>query len=131
PPVPVRGGDGRAADRRAARGAVRRRRPAPARVLRLVQPRAAACGHRPDPGPRQRAHPQRQHPNGSGPNASSAVAVVPPSPAEVVAGLPAPLADGGDPAAGYLALLAGMESDAQAQALLGAVTGDAGVAPGV
>ena len=70
-------------------------------------------------------------PNGSTPNGTSAVVVAPPPPAEVVAGLPAPLADGGDPAAGYLASLAGLEPDAQAQQLLGAVTGDAGVAPDV
>jgi serine/threonine-protein kinase PknG len=49
----------------------------------------------------------------------------------VVAGLPVPLADGTDPAAGYLAPLAGLEPAAQAQALLGAVTGDAGAPPGV
>ncbi len=118
PPLPVGGGDGRAADRRAARGAVGRRRPAQARVLRPVQPRAAGHRHRPDPGePRQRA--------------TGALAVPPPPAAEVVAGLPAPLADGTDPAAGYLATLAGLDPAQQAQALLGAVTGDAGVPPGV
>jgi serine/threonine-protein kinase PknG len=51
--------------------------------------------------------------------------------AEVMAGLPAPLVDGGDPAAGYLASLGGLEPAQQAQALLGAVTGDAGVPPDV
>jgi serine/threonine-protein kinase PknG len=57
--------------------------------------------------------------------------VAPPSPADVVAGLPAPLADGGDAAASYLASLASLELAAQAEALLGAVTGDASVAPDV
>ncbi|HEY0937686.1 MAG TPA: tetratricopeptide repeat protein [Trebonia sp.] len=58
-------------------------------------------------------------------------AVSPPPAAEVIAGLPAPLADGTDPAAGYLATLGGLEPAQQAQALLGAVTGDAGVPPEV
>ena len=53
-PVPVGGRDGRAADRRAAGGAVGRRRPAPARVLRPVQPRAAGHRHRPEPRARER-----------------------------------------------------------------------------
>ena len=52
PPVPVRGRDGRTADRRAARGALGRRRPAQARVLRPVQPRVAGDRHRPGPGRR-------------------------------------------------------------------------------
>jgi serine/threonine-protein kinase PknG len=69
--------------------------------------------------------------NGSGANGSGTLAVLPPSAAEVVAGLPAPLADGTDPAAGYLATLAGLDPAQQAQALLGAVTGDAGVPPEV
>ncbi|MGH3208632.1 MAG: tetratricopeptide repeat protein [Trebonia sp.] len=56
--------------------------------------------------------------------------MTPPPAAEVIAGLPAPLADGTDPAAGYLATLAGLELGQQAQKLL-AVTGDAGVPPGV
>ncbi len=64
-------------------------------------------------------------------NGSGILAVTPPPAAEVIAGLPAPLADGTDPAAGYLATLAGLEPAQQAQALLGAVTGDAGVPPGV
>jgi serine/threonine-protein kinase PknG len=64
-------------------------------------------------------------------NASSALTVGPPPAAEVIAGLPAPLADGTDPAAGYLAPLAGLEAGQQAQTLLGVVTGDAGVPPGV
>ena len=55
----------------------------------------------------------------------------PPPGSDIIAGLPAPLADGTDPAAGYLAALGGLEPAQQAQALLGAVTGDAGVAPAV
>ena len=49
----------------------------------------------------------------------------------MIAGLPAPLADGGDPAAGYLATLGGLEPAEQAEALLAAITGDAGVPPAV
>jgi serine/threonine-protein kinase PknG len=64
-------------------------------------------------------------------NGNGALTVTPPAAAEVIAGLPAPLADGTDPAAGYLATLAGLDAAHQAQALLGAVTGDAGVPPGV
>jgi serine/threonine-protein kinase PknG len=67
----------------------------------------------------------------AGANGNGALTVTPPPAAEVTAGLPAPLADGTDPAAGYLATLAGLEAAQQAQALLGAVTGDAGVPPGV
>jgi serine/threonine-protein kinase PknG len=69
--------------------------------------------------------------NGNGKNGSGALAVLPPPAAEVIAGLPVPLADGTDPAAVYLATLAGLEPAQQAQALLGAVTGDASVPPGV
>ena len=50
-----------------------------------------------------------------------------PSAAEIIAGLPVPLVDGADPAAGYLATLGGLEPAAQADALLGAVTGDGAV----
>jgi serine/threonine-protein kinase PknG len=81
--------------------------------------------------------PNGSTPNGSTPNGGTqhgngvAVVVAPPSPAAVVAGLPAPLADGGDAAASYLASLASLEPAAQAEALLGAVTGDASVAPDV
>jgi len=64
-------------------------------------------------------------------NGNGILAVTPPPAAEVIAGLPAPLPDGSDPAAGYLARLAGLEPAELAQALLGAVTGDAGVPPGV
>jgi serine/threonine-protein kinase PknG len=62
---------------------------------------------------------------------TGAVAVPPPPAVEVVAGLPVPLADGSDPGAGYLATHAGLEPAEQAQVLLGAVTGDAGVPPEV
>jgi len=64
-------------------------------------------------------------------NGNGALAVPAPPRAEVIAGLPAPLADGSDPAAGYLATLAGLAPAAQAQALRGAVAGDAGVPPAV
>jgi len=57
--------------------------------------------------------------------------VTPPPAAEVISGMPAPLPDGTDPAAGYLATLGGLEPAQQAQALLGAVNGDAGVPPDV
>ena len=60
-----------------------------------------------------------------------ALAVPAPASAEVIAGLPAPLIDGSDPAVGYLATLAGLAPAAQAQALGGAVAGDAGVPPEV
>jgi serine/threonine-protein kinase PknG len=68
--------------------------------------------------------------NGNGTGTGTAT-VTPPPAADVVAGLPVPLVDGADPAAGYLATLASLEPAAQAQALLGAVTGDAGLQPGV
>jgi serine/threonine-protein kinase PknG len=58
-------------------------------------------------------------------------AVPAPPLAEVIAGLPAPLTDGSDPAAGYLATLAGLDPVPQAQALRGAVAGEAGVPPAV
>ncbi len=60
-----------------------------------------------------------------------ALAVPAPASAEVIAGLPAPLIDGSDPAVGYLATLAGLAPAAQAQKLGGAVAGDAGVPPEV
>jgi serine/threonine-protein kinase PknG len=75
------------------------------------------------------AHPDGT--SGNGTHGNGAAAVPPPPAAEVVAGLPVPLADGTDPAAGYLATLAGLEPAQQAHALFGAVTGDAGVPPGV
>jgi len=69
--------------------------------------------------------------SGNGARGNGAAAVPPPPAAEVVAGLPVPLADGTDPAASYLATLAGLEPAQQAHALFGAVTGDAGVPPEV
>jgi serine/threonine-protein kinase PknG len=69
--------------------------------------------------------------NGANGNGANAGAVPPPTAAEVVAGLPVPLADGSDPASGYLATLASLEAGQQAQKLLGAVTGDTGVPPEV
>src|SRR5215469_2171931 len=64
-------------------------------------------------------------PDGSG------VQVSPPSAVEVIAGLPVPLVDGSDPAAGYLATLGGLEPEHQAAVLLAAVTGDGSVPPAV
>ena len=64
-------------------------------------------------------------------NGKGALTVAPPPAAEVIAGLPAPLADGTDAAASYLATLAGLDAAHQAQTLLGAVTGDASVPPSV
>jgi serine/threonine-protein kinase PknG len=49
--------------------------------------------------------------------------VSPPPVAEVIAGLPAPVADGTDPAAGYLATLGPLPPEQQAAALLAAVAG--------
>ncbi|MGH3251738.1 MAG: tetratricopeptide repeat protein, partial [Trebonia sp.] len=65
------------------------------------------------------------------PNGNGTLAVPPPPAAEVIAGLPAPLVDGADPAAGYLPTLAGLEPAQQAEKLLGAVAGDGGVPPEV
>ena len=56
-----------------------------------------------------------------------AITVRMPPAADVTAALPAPLVDGGDPAAGYLATLAGHEPGQQADTLMGAVGGNAGV----
>jgi serine/threonine-protein kinase PknG len=55
----------------------------------------------------------------------------PPPAAEVIDGLPAPLADGTDPAAGYLATLGGLPPVHQVAALTAAIAGDAGVPPPV
>ena len=74
--------------------------------------------------------PASANPNGTA-SGNGTLAVTPPKAPEVIAGLPVPLADGTDPAAGYLATLGGLEPDQQAQKLLGAVTGDAGVPPDV
>jgi serine/threonine-protein kinase PknG len=50
-----------------------------------------------------------------------------PPAADIIAGLPMPQVDRTDPAAGYLATFAGLESGQRAVALLGAITGDSGV----
>jgi len=50
-----------------------------------------------------------------------------PAAAEVIAGLPVPLAESADPAAGYLATLAGLPPEQQAAALLAAVAGQGGI----
>jgi serine/threonine-protein kinase PknG len=55
----------------------------------------------------------------------------PPRPAEVVAGLPAPLADGSDPAAGYLATLSSLDLPLRAASLSAAVSGQPGTPPDV
>jgi serine/threonine-protein kinase PknG len=60
-----------------------------------------------------------------GAQAVKRVQVSPPSAAEAIAGLPVPLADGTDPAAGYLATLGALEPEQQAAALLAAVAGGA------
>ena len=62
---------------------------------------------------------------------NGALGVPAPPLAEVIAGLPAPLTDGSDPAAGYLATLGGLDPAQQAEALRGAVAGDAGIPPTV
>jgi serine/threonine-protein kinase PknG len=64
--------------------------------------------------------------NGANGAATAALVNVPPV-AEVATGLPAPLVDGTDPAAGYLATLAGLEPGQQADALLATVGGEPGV----
>jgi serine/threonine-protein kinase PknG len=66
-----------------------------------------------------------------GPNGGAGAVVTPPAAAEVLAGLPAPLADGSDPAAGYLATLGGLEPEQQAATLMAAVAGHVGVPPAV
>ncbi len=50
-----------------------------------------------------------------------------PSAAEIIAGLPMPQVDRADPAAGYLATFAGLDSAQRAAALSGALSGDAAV----
>jgi serine/threonine-protein kinase PknG len=57
--------------------------------------------------------------------------VTAPAAAEVVTGLPAPLVDGSDPAAGYLATLANLEPHQQASTLMAAVRDQLGVPPAV
>jgi serine/threonine-protein kinase PknG len=66
----------------------------------------------------------------SAPTGTSAP-VQPPPAAEVLAGLPAPLADGTDPAAGFLATLVGLPPEQQAATLLAAVAVAEGVPPEV
>jgi serine/threonine-protein kinase PknG len=58
-----------------------------------------------------------------GPEAALAV----PTAAQIIAGMPMPLVDRADPAAGYLATFAGLDSAQRAAALSGAVSGDAAV----
>ena len=60
-------------------------------------------------------------PAGSTPQAAA------PAAAEVIAGLPVPLAESADPAAGFLATLAGLPPEQQAAALLAAVAGQGGI----
>jgi serine/threonine-protein kinase PknG len=55
----------------------------------------------------------------------------PPSAAEIVAGLPAPLVDRADPAAGYLATLSSLDLPLRAESLSGAVAGRPGIPPEV
>jgi serine/threonine-protein kinase PknG len=83
---------------------------------RLFSPELRAIGTDPTP---------HRTPDGSG------VRVSPPAAAEVIVGLPVPLADGSDPAAGYLATLGGLEPAHQAAVLLAAVAGDGSVPPAV
>jgi len=60
-------------------------------------------------------------------DSGTAKALTTPSPAKVVAGLPLPLVDQADPAAGYLATFAGLAPDQRVAALNQAVTGDPAV----
>ena len=106
-PVRLGRGDGRAAHRGAARGARDRRRHRPGRP----SPPSSAPRSRPSA------------PSTSG--AAQALAV--PPPAEVVAGLPLPLVDRADPAAGYLATFAGLAPDQRIAALTLAASGDPSV----
>jgi serine/threonine-protein kinase PknG len=57
----------------------------------------------------------------------SGIRVAAPTGAEIVAGMPMPQVDRADPAAGYLATLAGLDSAQRAAALIGADSGDAAV----
>jgi len=54
-------------------------------------------------------------------------ALAAPGAAEIIAGMPMPQVDRADPAAGYLATFAGLDSAQRAAALTGAVSGDASV----
>ncbi len=70
-------------------------------------------------------------PSPADPARSLAASAPPPSSAEVIAGLPVPLTESADPAAGYLATLAGLPPEQQAAALLAAVAGEGGIPPAV
>jgi serine/threonine-protein kinase PknG len=69
--------------------------------------------------------------NGQAGQGGGSVRVSPPPVAEAIAGLPAPLADGADPAAGYLATLGTLTPDQQAAALLTAVASGGAASGGV
>jgi serine/threonine-protein kinase PknG len=69
--------------------------------------------------------------NGQAGQGGGSVRVSPPPVAEAIAGLPAPLADGADPAAGYLATLGTLTPDQQAAALLTAVANGGAASGGV
>ncbi|HEX8006423.1 MAG TPA: tetratricopeptide repeat protein, partial [Trebonia sp.] len=69
--------------------------------------------------------------NGSAGAPAAPPRVPKPLPAAMIAGLPVPLPDGADPAAGYLATLGGLEPEQQAAALLAAVAGEQNVPPAV
>ena len=58
-------------------------------------------------------------------------ALAAPTAAQIIAGMPMPQVDRADPAAGYLATFAGLDSAQRAAALSGAVSGDAAVPPEV
>ena len=58
---------------------------------------------------------------------TAGAALVAPRAAEIIAGMPMPQVDRADPAAGYLATLAGLDSAQRAAALAGAGSGDAAV----
>ena len=62
---------------------------------------------------------------GDDPPAGPEPALAVPPPAEIIAGMPMPQVDRADPAAGYLATFAGLDSAQRAAALSGAVSGDA------
>jgi serine/threonine-protein kinase PknG len=62
---------------------------------------------------------------------AQAGAYEPPGAAEIVAGLPAPLVDRADPAAGYLATLSSLDLPLRAESLSGAVAGRPGTPPDV
>ena len=85
-------------------------------VLRPVQSRAAGHRDRPGPGGRGRGRRPRRAPAAAGRGDRRAAR---------------PLTDGSDPAAGYLATLAGLDPAQQAEQLRGAVAGDAGIPPAV